>query len=123
VSPKLFLSLRYVRHKLCTYIASRLALSKRTELSLEPLHLGVPSGVWNMISEPIVRLAQTVHLSCIDTNTQSKQKELHDSRHLKVPLGASKTVSEPTQTVHLSYVKISTISERTEMRFHLSLIT
>ena len=36
-------------------------------------HLGVPLGAHKMISEPMVRLAQTVHLSCTDTNTVSKQ--------------------------------------------------
>jgi hypothetical protein len=29
-----------------------------------------------MISEPMVRLAQTMHLSCIDTNTVSKRTEM-----------------------------------------------
>ena len=48
----------------------------QNELSLEPRHLGVPSGVSEMISEPMVRLAQTVHLSCTDTNTVSKEKEV-----------------------------------------------
>jgi hypothetical protein len=40
----------------------------------------------------------------------------HDPRHLGVPSGASKTISKPmvrlAQTVHLPYVKISTISKR-----------
>ena len=44
--------------------------------NLWPHHLGVPSGVSKMISEPMVRLAQTMHLSCTDTNTTSKQKEV-----------------------------------------------
>ena len=48
----------------------------RNELSLEPRHLGVSSGASKMISELMVRLAQTVHLSCIDTNTVSKQIEM-----------------------------------------------
>jgi hypothetical protein len=39
------------------------------ELPLEPRHLGVPSGVSKMISVPTLCLAQTVHLSCTDTNT------------------------------------------------------
>jgi hypothetical protein len=51
-------------------------ISKWTEHSLGPRHLEVPSGVSNTISEPTVRLAQTVHLSCTDTNTISKQKEV-----------------------------------------------
>ena len=47
----------------------------QNELPLEPRHLVVPSGAFKMISEPMVRLAQTVHLSCTDTNTVSKWKE------------------------------------------------
>jgi hypothetical protein len=46
---------------------------------------------------------------------QMDQNEiLHDPRHLGVPSGASKMISEAmarsAQTMHLSYVKISTIS-------------
>jgi hypothetical protein len=44
----------------------------QNELSLEPHHLGVPSGSSKLISEPMVRLAQTVHLPCTVTNTVSK---------------------------------------------------
>jgi hypothetical protein len=47
----------------------------QNELPLEPHHRVVPSGASKMISEPRVRLAQTMHLSCTDTNTISKQKE------------------------------------------------
>jgi hypothetical protein len=51
----------------------------------------------------------------------------HDPRHLGVPSGASKMISEPVvhlaQTIHLSCVKISTISKRTKSSFHLSLVT
>jgi hypothetical protein len=52
---------------------------------------------------------------------------LHDPRHLVVLLGAPKMIYKPTvrsaQTVHLSWSKISTISEWTETSFHLSLVT
>jgi hypothetical protein len=59
---------------------------------------------------------------------QMDQNEIpHDSRHLGVPSGASKMISEAVvrsaQTVHLSCVKINTISERTESSFHLSIVT
>ena len=47
----------------------------RDELLLEPRHLGVSSGVSKIISELMVRLAQTVHLSCTDSNTVSNQTE------------------------------------------------
>jgi hypothetical protein len=44
----------------------------RTELPLEPRHLGVPLSVSKMLSEPMVRSVQTMHLSCTDTKTFSK---------------------------------------------------
>jgi hypothetical protein len=37
----------------------------------DPHHLGVPSGVTKMISEPIECLAQTVQLSCDKITTIS----------------------------------------------------
>ena len=52
------------------------AISEWGELSVEPHHLGVPSGASKAIFEPLVRLAQIVHLSCTDTNTISKEKEV-----------------------------------------------
>ena len=50
-------------------------ISKWTELSLEPPHLGVPLGASKMISKLMVHLAQNLHLSCTDTNTVSKGKK------------------------------------------------
>jgi hypothetical protein len=47
----------------------------QNELPLEPHDLGVPSGARKMISEPMVRLEQTVHLPCTDANTVSKRIE------------------------------------------------
>jgi hypothetical protein len=44
----------------------------RTELPLEPCHLGVPSSVSKMISMLMVCSGQTMHLSCTNTNTISK---------------------------------------------------
>jgi hypothetical protein len=56
----------------------------QTELSLEPLDLGVPSGVSKMhhfgvilgaskmVSYTLMHEAQTVHISCTETNTVSK---------------------------------------------------
>jgi hypothetical protein len=83
-----------------------------------------------MISKPMVRLVQTMHLSCTNTNTVSKtdrNKIPHGPRYQGVPLGVSKMTSEPkvrsAQTVHLSCVKISIISKRTKSCFHLSLVT
>jgi hypothetical protein len=61
-------------------------------------------------------------------NLQMDQNEIpHDPRHLGVLSGASKMIYKAVvclaQTVHQSYVKISTIFERTESSFHLSLVT
>jgi hypothetical protein len=72
---KWFLSLRYVRRKPCIHLVSRLALSPNR---LNRAYTWVPSprstivGVSKMIFEPMVRLAQTMHLSRTDTNTISK---------------------------------------------------
>jgi hypothetical protein len=78
----------------------------------------------------MLHLTQTVYLSCTDTNTclqTDRHKIPHDPRHLGVLSSVSKIIFEPVvssaQTVHLSCVKISTISKRTESSFHLSLVT
>jgi hypothetical protein len=56
-----------------------------------------------------------------------RSKIAQDPCHLGVLLGASKMISEPMvrsqQTVHLSCVKVTTLSKRTESSFHLSLVT
>jgi hypothetical protein len=56
-----------------------------------------------------------------------RNKILHDPRHLAVPSDASKTIYKLTvrsvQTVHLSWIKSSTISRWTETSFQLSLGT
>ena len=48
---------------------------ERNELPLNPCHLGLPSGASKMIADPMVRLAQTVHLSCTDTNIVSERNK------------------------------------------------
>ena len=54
------------------------------EIPQDPRHLGVPLGVSKAISKAMVRLAQTVHLSYINTNTISKRTE-RDSTWPKSP--------------------------------------
>jgi hypothetical protein len=55
----------------------------------------VPSGETKMISEPLVRSTQMVHLSLLRISTISKWTELSfEPQHLGVPSGASKTISE-----------------------------
>jgi hypothetical protein len=46
------------------------------ELPLDPHHEEVPQGVPKMISKPMVRSAQTVHLSCSEINTISKWTDM-----------------------------------------------
>jgi hypothetical protein len=74
VRPKRFLSLWYVRDKPCNYLASSLALSPigLNRASTWASSLRVPSGVSKTISMPTVCLAQSVHLSCTNTNTVLK---------------------------------------------------
>jgi len=47
----------------------------QNEHPLVPRHLGVASGAFKMISKPMVRSAQTVHLPCVKFSTISKQIE------------------------------------------------
>ena len=47
-----------------------------TEHPLEPLHLGVPTSASKMDSQTTVHSVQTVHLSCTETNTISKETEV-----------------------------------------------
>jgi hypothetical protein len=48
----------------------------RTELPLQPRHLGVPPSASKMISIPVVCSVHTMHLSCTDTNIVSKQTKM-----------------------------------------------
>jgi hypothetical protein len=96
------------------------------KLSLEACLLGVPSGASKMISEPMVCLAQTMHLSCTDANSTSKwtetrlymtyiTKEFH--RCVQNDFRAHGTFGANL----LSCVKISTISKRVCPKWLLSI--
>ena len=68
----------------------------RNELPLEPCNLVLTLGASKTIYEPMECLAQTMHLSCTDTNTVSKQEEERfHMTHLGVPSVVSLTMSEP----------------------------
>ena len=73
-----------------------------------------------MISEPMLRSTQTVHLS------SSNELPL-EPRHLVVPSNASKMISEPlvrlAQSVHLSCSNTNTVSKRKEAGFHMTHVT
>jgi gamma-glutamylcysteine synthetase len=45
-------------------------------LPLEPRHLVELSGASKMVSKPMVRLAQTMHQYCTNTNIVSKREEV-----------------------------------------------
>jgi hypothetical protein len=87
-------------------------------LPVEPHHLVVPSGAYKMISEPMVGKPRTYLAPTRTLSPNGKKRDSTWSTSLGVPSGASKTISEPMvrsmQTVHLSYVKISTIPKLTE---------
>ena len=88
--PKPYLSLRYVWHKPGSDLALTLTPSPNglNEIPHDPRHLGVPSGVSETISEPMVRSAQTMQLCCIKISTIFKQTENElplEPRHLGVP--------------------------------------
>jgi hypothetical protein len=87
------------------------------ELPLETRHHAASLDASKTISKPMVRLAQTMSLSCLDTNTISKQDQNEipdDPTRLGFTSGAFKTISEPVvclaQSVHLSCIKISKIT-------------
>jgi hypothetical protein len=99
----------------------------QNELSLEPPHLGVPSGASKAIFKPMVHLAQTVHQSCLKISTISKRTVMsihwiwknlpailhrhehhlqmdrckipHDPWQLGVPSGGFKMISKPDGTL------------------------
>jgi hypothetical protein len=82
-----------------------------------------------MIYEPMVCSAQTMHLSCTDTNTvyNTDRNEIPNDPHRGVPLGASKMISKPmvhlALTVHLSCIDTNTISKWIERRFQMTHVT
>ena len=77
VRSKRYLSLWYIWRKPCTYVALTLTPYPNgpNEVPHDPCHLGVPSDASKMIFEPMLRSAQTMHLSCTNTNTISKWTE------------------------------------------------
>ena len=130
--PKQFPSLWYNQRKPCLYLGPTLALSPNgpKQVSTRPTSprssIGcIPTdfqayGTFDAKRATILRRRQ--HYLQTDRNEIS-----HDPHHLGVPSGATKMISEPlvcsAPTAHLSCVKISTISKRTETSFHLSLVT
>ena len=86
---------RLAKH--CTYLALKRTTSPNglNEIPHDPRHLGVPSDASKTISEPMVRLAQTMHLSTLTPSPNGPNEIPHDPRYLGVASDASKTISEP----------------------------
>ena len=105
-------------------------IAKRTKTSF---HLSFVTKEYHRVSykrylSPYVWRKPCTYLALTQTPSPNEPNEIpHDPRHLGVPSGASKTISEPMvrlmQTMHLSCVNISTIFKRTKTSFHLSHIT
>jgi hypothetical protein len=132
VRPKWFMSLWYVRRKLCTYLMSGLALYPNR-----------PKRASTFASSPrsTIRCIQNDFWACgtFDANCASilrqdlrylqtdQNKHPLEPRHLGVPSSASKMIFEPMvrsmQTVQQSRIKISTVSKQTKTCIHLSLVT
>jgi hypothetical protein len=81
-----------------------------------------------MISKPMVRSTQIVHLSCVKVSTISEWTKLSLEPRLRwVPSGVSKTIFERMihllQTMHLSCTDTNTIYKQKEERFHMTHVT
>jgi hypothetical protein len=97
------------------------------ELSPEPHHLGGPSGVSKMISKPLyvwhkpcIYPASTQTMSPNGLNEISHDPHWSSIRCIQNDFSACDTFGA---NMHLSCVEISTTSKRTEMSFHMSLVT
>jgi hypothetical protein len=77
VCPNRFLTLRYVWFEPYTYLALTLTPSPNdwNEIPDDPCHQGFLSSASKIIFEPMVRSAQTVHLSCLKISDISKLTE------------------------------------------------
>ena len=129
VCPKWFLSLWYAGRKPCTYLASRLALCLKGPKRASTW-ASSPNGTIGCIQNNFwaYGTSSANHAPILHQRQhylQIERREIpYDPCHQGAPSDACKMISEPmlrsTQTEHLSCVKISTISKRTKMSFHLS---
>jgi hypothetical protein len=131
VCPKQLLSLWYVWRKLCTNLAMTLTSSpngSKQDLTWPTSPRGSfecvqnDSSLWYIQRKPCTNLASRLALS---PNGPKRASTWASSP--RTTMGASKMFSKlmihSVQTVHLSCIKISTISKRTKTSFHLSLVT
>jgi hypothetical protein len=114
VHPELIMSLLYVQCKLCTYLASRLALSpnRPNRAPPDPRYRGVPSGASRTIYEPKfdANRAPILH-RCQHCLKRDRNESPHDPHHLLVPSVAFNTIFEPTvrstQTIHQCCINVA----------------
>jgi hypothetical protein len=104
-----FLSIWYVPCKPCTYLASRLAPSPRS-------NIGCVQNGFLAYGALGANCAPNLHWNL---HSPYRPNEIpYDTRHLGVPMGASKLISEHMvrfmQIEHLSCIKISTFSKQTK---------
>ena len=130
VCPNWFLSIWYVPCKPCAYLASRL------ELSLNRLNQAftwassprsttrcLQNGfLWSIRCQPCTYVAPKLTLS---PNRPKQDSIWHTSSRSSIGCIQIefKAYGTSMQTVHLSCIKISTISKHIEPTFHLSLFT
>jgi hypothetical protein len=130
VHPKQIMSLLYVQCKLCTYLASRLALSPNgpNRAPPDPRYEGEPSGASKTILWAYVWRKPRTYLAPMLTLSPKRSKR--ESTWPKSP-GSSISCHQyyfwaysPFDANHPPILhQCSTISKRTEPSFHLSLFT
>jgi hypothetical protein len=129
VHPKLFMTLLYVQCKLCTYLASRLALSPNgpNRAPPDPRHLGVPSGASKTILWAYVWCKPSTYLAPILTLSQKRSKwESTWPTSPRTSIWCLQYYFWAYDTFDTNHAPIlhqgSTIYKRTKPSFHLSLV-
>jgi len=95
----------------------------------DPCHLGVPSNASKMISEPMVRLAQTVHYLALRLTLSPNRLKRASTRPLspRSTIGCAQSDFRSYGTFGANRAPIlhwdNTISKQTETRFHLTHVT
>jgi hypothetical protein len=132
VHPKRFLSQWYVWRKPCTYLAMTRPLSPyglNRDSTRPMVHRRSIGCIQSDFSAYATFSANRAPILSQDNHYLRTDQNEHplEPRHLGVPSGVSKTISEPmvpsTQTVQLSCIQISTISKQTKTSVHLSVVT
>jgi hypothetical protein len=129
VCPKWFSSLWYVQRKLCTYLALRIALSPNRPKRPSTLPTSPRCSIRCVQNDfqaygKLGASRAPILLQYYDCLQKDWNEIPHDPGHQGVLSGVSKAIFETVvcsaQTVHLSCVKNSTISKRTETSIHLT---